>query len=210
MIVEEAAVVPPPTHRLAAGSYDKPLEEVTPGFLTVLFGDGWQRRAGCYARVPQNFRTPNGPGPLADRQRQSASPRVIVNRIWQEHFGRGLIANANDFGTQTAPPVHPELLDWLASEFMNPTHSARPWSLKALHRLILTSAAYRQAAEPQVVTGDRARGEELDPANRLYWHFDRRRLTAESIRDAFLSVAGVIEPTLYGPSVHPELPGDLQ
>ncbi len=205
MIVEEAAVVPPPTHRLAAGSYDKPLEEVAPGFLSVLFPTG-----GSDARVVAPGTQTSGRRTalarwLTDRA-NPLPPRVIVNRIWQEHFGRGLIANANDFGTQTVPPVHPELLDWLASEFMNPTLSARPWSLKTLHRLILTSAAYRQAAEPQVASGERARGDEVDPGNRLYWHFDRRRLTAESIRDAFLSVAGVIEPTLYGPSVHPELP----
>lgn len=215
MVVEEAAVVPPPTHRLATGSYDKPLEEVAPGFLSVLFPTGGSDAQIVSPRAQMSGRRTALARWLTDPANPLPS-RVIVNRIWQQHFGRGLVSNANDFGTQTAPPTHPELLDWLAAEFVNPTRAPstandarsapRPWSLKTLHRLILTSAAYRQEADPPLAGQEVSRGEEVDPANRLYWHFDRRRLTAESIRDSFLSIAGVIETKMYGPSVHPELP----
>jgi hypothetical protein len=156
------------------------------------------------------------------------TPRVIVNRIWQGHFGRGVVANANDFGTQTLPPTHPDLLDWLAAEFMAPSSasttdtnvtdpksefqnpkSAIPWSLKSIHRLLVTSTAYRQASDRQNAAGRRSQGDAIDPGNTLYWHFDRQRLTAESIRDALLSVAGLLDETVNGPSVYPELPPDF-
>jgi hypothetical protein len=215
MIVEELTDSPPATFRLAAGSYDKPVEEVSPGFLSALC------RSGTSDAVisPPHKHTSGRRSALALWLTDPANPlpaRVIVNRIWQQHFGRGLVANANDFGTQTPPPSHPELLDWLAAEFVHPQKSEirnrksemLPWSLKSLHRLILTSTAYRQAAdgaEPGVIR----RGSTIDSGNRLYWHFDRRRLTAESIRDSLLSVSGLLNTTLYGPSVYPELPPDF-
>jgi hypothetical protein len=123
----------------------------------------------------------------------------MVNRIWQGHFGRGLVENANDFGTQTPPPTHPELLDWLAGEFLR-----QGWSNKAMHRLIMTSDAYRQSAETD--DPSRARAELSDPENTRYWHYPRRRLSAECIRDSILAVAGELNPAMYGPGVRPELP----
>jgi hypothetical protein len=116
MIVGEMQAVPPPTHRLAAGSYDKPLEEVAPGFLSVLFPKG-----NSAAQVTAPTRQTSGRRTalarwLADPT-NALTPRVIVNRVWQGHFGKGLVENANDFGSQTAPPTHPELLDWLAWNF---------------------------------------------------------------------------------------------
>jgi hypothetical protein len=236
MIVEELEAVPPATHRLAAGSYDKPLEEVAPGFLSVVSGTG-----ECDARVVSPHPYTSGRRTALARwltdPANPLTPRVIVNRIWQRHFGRGLVANANDFGTQTPPPTHPELLDWLAAEFMAPSLAStvgtkvtdpksapseneqgrnpkseilpRPWGLKSLHRLLVTSTAYRQSTDRQHAAGAPTPGDVVDPGNVLYWHFDRQRLTAESVRDALLSVAGLVDTTVCGPSVYPELPPDF-
>jgi hypothetical protein len=108
--------------------------------------------------------------------------RVLVNRIWLHHFGKGLVKTPNDFGTRGIAPTHPELLDWLASEFVR-----SGWKVKDLHRTILLSATYRQSDEARP---DAAKS---DPSNDLYWRFDRRRLTAEEIRDSLLSVSGVLD-----------------
>ena len=111
------------------------------------------------------------------------TPRVIVNRIWQYHFGKGLVATSSNFGAQAAPPSHPELLDWLAREFMH-----HGWSLKALHRKIVLSSVYQleSTSQPQ-----QAR---LDEANRYYWRFDRQRMDAETLRDSILAVSGTLQP----------------
>ncbi len=121
--------------------------------------------------------------------------RVAANRIWQYHFGRGLCRSPNDFGRLGELPTHPELLDWLACEFV-----ARGGSLKAMHRLLLHSSTYRMAC---VVDPTSAA---IDPQNDHYWRFDRRRLEAEEVRDAMLQAAGTIDLRLGGPSVYPPLP----
>ncbi len=127
--------------------------------------------------------------------------RVIVNRIWQHHFGRGIVATPNDFGTRGAQPTHPELLDWLAKEFVEPTwHPAgqkagQPWQLKQIHRLIVLSATYRQASR------ETAEAHKLDPDNKLLSHMPRRRLEAEAIRDSVLTASGELNRTVGGPSV---------
>jgi hypothetical protein len=108
--------------------------------------------------------------------------RVIVNRVWLHHFGKGLVKTPNDFGTRGAAPTHPELLDWLAAEFI-----ASGWSIKALHRTILLSATYQQASGP------REGAMTVDAANDLYWRFDRRRLSAEEIRDSLLEAGGQLD-----------------
>lgn len=108
--------------------------------------------------------------------------RVIVNRIWLHHFGKGLVKTPNDFGTRGVAPSHPELLDWLASEFM-----ASGWSIKALHRTIMLSATYRQASFP------RSDASKVDANNDLYWRFDRRRLSAEELRDSLLTASGQLD-----------------
>lgn len=118
--------------------------------------------------------------------------RVIVNRVWQYHFGRGLAANSSDFGRLGGPPSHPELLDWLTNDFVR-----NGWSLKRLHRLIVTSAVYRQStAHPQY-----AELVNRDPENRWYWRGDTRRLDAEQIRDAMLAVTGQLSSLAGGPGV---------
>jgi hypothetical protein len=114
--------------------------------------------------------------------------RVIVNRIWQHHFGRGIVATPNDFGAQGDPPSHPELLDWLAVDLIH-----NGWHLKRLHKLIVTSAVYMQES-----TADEPRAK-LDRENTLLWHYPPRRLEAEAIRDTLLATAGLLDKTLYGP-----------
>jgi hypothetical protein len=116
--------------------------------------------------------------------------RVMVNRIWQMHFGRGIAATANDFGRMGARPTHPELLDWLAAEFV-----AGGWRMKPIHRAILLSSAYQQSS----IAGPLAT--KKDPQNKLWSRFERRRLDAEQIRDSMLAVAGALNPKRGGPSV---------
>ena len=118
--------------------------------------------------------------------------------IWQQHFGAGLVKTSEDFGAQGERPSHPELLDWLATEFMR-----SKWNIKHLHRLIVTSATYRQNS---VTT---PKHQETDPTNRLLARFPRQRLEAEAIRDAALSIGGLLKAQLGGPSVFPYQPSGL-
>jgi hypothetical protein len=118
--------------------------------------------------------------------------RVLVNRLWQHHFGKGLVTTPSDFGLRGSPPSHPELLDWLAAEFME-----SGWSIKHLHRLILLSATYRQAAGQ----GKDLPGARVDPENTLLWRMNSRRLELEPLRDALLAVAGRLDTRLGGPPV---------
>ena len=123
------------------------------------------------------------------------TPRVTVNRMWQRYFGIGIVETENDFGTQGTPPSHPALLDWLASEFME-----GGWSLKRVHRLIVTSATYRQASDHRAETTAR------DPRNRLLARQNRVRLEAEIVRDSGLAVSGLLASEIGGPSVFPPQP----
>ncbi len=120
--------------------------------------------------------------------------RVMVNRIWQHHFGQGLVDTPSDFGVRTPPPSHPELLDWLAAEFMQ-----QGWSIKHLHRLIVTSATYRQATggDADAAAMNDARSK-TDPENRLLWRQNRRRLDLEPMRDALFAVAGTLDEKRFG------------
>ena len=117
--------------------------------------------------------------------------RVIVNRIWQHHLGKGLVANSSDFGRLGEPPTHPELLDYLAQQFIEDGGK-----FKSLHRLIVTSETYQQSSYPE----NRAQGHAIDPENRLLWRFSPRRLDAEQIRDSILLVSGLLDTRLGGPS----------
>jgi hypothetical protein len=134
---------------------------------------------------------------LADwltRPTNPLTPRVMVNRIWQQHFGRGLVGTENDFGARGERPTHPELLDWLASRFIE-----SGWSIKQMHRLIMASAAYQQSSEYDDDAAER------DPEARLLWRFNRRRLSAEEIRDAMLLASGDLDPTMGGPHPFPPI-----
>jgi hypothetical protein len=141
---------------------------------------------------------------LADWIASPANPltaRVIVNRIWQHHFTDGLVTTPSDFGVNGARPTHPELLDWLAAELMS-----HGWSLKHIHRLIVTSATYRQASE---VDGRQlAAARPKDGGNRLLWRYPAHRLEAEPIRDAMLAVAGRLDLRMGGPGWSPFVPNE--
>ena len=165
-------------------------EEVRAGFFSALGG-------GDAPEPPPGAETTMRRKALAEWIASKDNPltaRVMVNRIWQYHFGRAIVATANDFGSRSTPPSHPELLEWLATEF-----GSRNWSIKDMHRLILNSATFRQAAAPSVKAG------EIDPENTLLSHFSRRRLEAEEIRDSILQASGVLNLKTGGRPVVPAL-----
>jgi hypothetical protein len=123
----------------------------------------------------------------------------MINRLWHWHFGQGIVRTPSDFGELSGGASHPELLDWLALKFIE-----NKWSIKAMHRLIVHSATYRQSSindEPNAI--------KLDPDNRLLWRFNRQRLDAEAIRDSVLMVSGRLNSEKYGLPIFPPLPGDL-
>ncbi len=181
------------THFLKRGDHEQKMGLATQGFLQVLMTapdreKHWQRPLPVGATTSHRRSalaawmtdTEQGAGHLLGR--------VIANRLWQHHFGRGIVSTPNDFGVQGARPTHPELLDWLATEVM-----ARGWKLKTMHKLIMTSAAYQQAS-----TFDAADAK-LDPENQLLWRFSPKRLEAEIVRDNLLAVSGKLDRTQFGP-----------
>lgn len=189
-----------PTRVLVRGDYRQPGEAVEPGFPSAIAGhtDSAVLETDRYRQFPTR-------GWRVTLAKWIASPdnpltaRVMVNRIWQQHFGRGIVGTPSDFGKNGERPTHPELLDWLAVRFVEDG-----WSVKAMHRLMLTSNTYRQSGENPTVEGSNK-----DPDNRLLWKFNRRRLEAEAIRDSILYVSGRLNPETSGPSVFPPLPDDL-
>jgi hypothetical protein len=179
------------THLLVRGQASRPGPEVAPGVPAVV--------AGSQPAFP-------APGPLASLRRLTLArwiaradnpltARVIVNRVWQGHFGYGLVRTPGDFGTAGEKPTHPELLDWLAGRFV-----ADGWSLKKLHRLIVTSDTYRTSKR------DRREYSAEDPEERLLWRVPYRRLEAEAVRDSMLAVCGRLNPRRGGPGVFPDMP----
>jgi len=172
------------THRLERGDFLKPAEAVergVPAFLNALHVEGAPTRLD-FARW------------LVARDSPTAA-RSFVNRVWQQYFGQGLVATSSDLGTQGEAPSHPELLDWLAVEFMD-----SGWDVKHLHRLIVSSATYKQVSR---VSRDAL---ERDPYNRLLARGARFRLEGETVRDVALTVSGLLNPAVGGPSVYPPAP----
>ncbi|MBY0522314.1 MAG: DUF1553 domain-containing protein [Gemmataceae bacterium] len=168
------------------GDFTRKGDAVTPGTPSVLHALKVPRSAGLNRLdLAKWIVDPNNP----------LTPRVAMNRYWQHYFGTGLVETENDFGTQGTPPSHPELLDWLATEFI-----AQKWSMKAMHRLIVTSATYRQSSK------HRADLLAVDARNRLLARQSRLRLDAEIVRDTALTSSGLLTPTIGGPSVFPPQP----
>jgi hypothetical protein len=206
--ITDVAAEAPRTYTLAVGVYNAPREEVQPGFLSLVDS----RPPRITPLRPIGSLVPLGEEltPLASTGRRSAlanwiaapdnplTARVIVNRLWQVHFGEGIVATPSDFGNAGSGSTHPELLDWLATELIR-----RGWSLKQMHRLLMTSSAYRQAAAFDPVAARR------DPDNHLLWRFRRRRLEGEVVRDAMLAVSGQLNAKMGGPSVFPALPAGV-
>jgi hypothetical protein len=180
---------PEPTHLLIRGDVSREGAVVTPA------------APSCVAGLPGDLGLP-ADAPEGERRRRLAEwitnarnplfSRVMVNRVWYYHFDAGLVENPNDFGFNGGRPSHPELLDWLAGEFVR-----TGWSVKKLHKLILTSQTYRQSAKFQTAAA------ENDAENRLLWRYSPRRLEGEAIRDAMLAVSGKLNPKMYGPSFRP-------
>ena len=189
---------PPATYVLGNGLHTNPGEEVQPGFLSILDS------APATIVPPRAGRSTGRRSALAKWLTDPANPlvaRVMVNRIWHHHFGRGIVATPSDFGMMGERPTHPQLLDWLAAEFVR-----SGWSVKHIHRLILRSNTYRQAARPAAASPAATRALKVDASNDLLWKFPARRLEGEIIRDAALSVAGLLNSAVGGPSVFPPLP----
>jgi hypothetical protein len=186
MTMEEMAQ-PRPTHLLKRGAYDARGELVEPGTPERIFP--------LPPEVPRNRL---GLARWLTDRRNPLTARVVVNRVWQTHFGRGLVATAENFGSQAQLPTHPELLDWLAAQFVD-----SGWNLKALHKLVVMSATYRQSsqADPGLIA--------RDPDNQLLARGPKHRLQAEQIRDHALAVSGLLVRTIGGPAVKPYQPAGL-
>lgn len=179
---------PGQAHLLIRGNWRQKGEQVGPGY-PALFSMGRdldpinrRRQLAEWIASPEN--------PL--------TARVAVNRIWQYHFGGGIVRTPSDFGATGDRPSHPELLDWLAVEFIS-----RGWSWKAMHRLILLSSTYRQSGAFNPAAAAK------DPENRLLWRFSPHRLEAESIRDSILAVSGKLNREMYGPGIYPRIDPDV-
>lgn len=173
---------PGQTFKLYRGEATQPREQVGPGAVSAI-GASLQLASD----MPEKERRVALAHWLGDR-RNPLPARVLVNRVWLHHFGEGIVSTPNDFGRNGAKPSHPELLNWLADEFMSDG-----WSIKRLQRLIVTSAAWRQASAPSTEAMKK------DAATRLLWRFPPRRLEAEAIRDSMLAVSGVLDLRMGGP-----------
>lgn len=199
LVVKEDVRQLKPTYVLIRGNPGAHGDEVSPGFPSVL--------SPPEAVVPQELlegaKTSGRRRELAKWICDPKNPltaRVMANRLWQFHFGRGIVRSSSDFGFQGTAPTHPELLNWLASRFVD-----GGWSLKTMHRLIMNSATYQQSSRSDETAYQK------DPNNDLFWRFDMRRLTAEEIRDSILSVTGLLNAKkMYGPSIYTDIPDEVK
>jgi Protein of unknown function (DUF1553)/Protein of unknown function (DUF1549)/Planctomycete cytochrome C len=196
-------VVPPQvpslaeTYVLAGGDLSQKGEKVEPGFLQAIVGNADP------ATIPFAGGSSGRRTALADWIASADNPltaRVIVNRLWQHHFGEGIVRTPSDFGINGERPSHPELLDWLATQFVD-----KKWSLKAMHRLMLTSNTYRQSAE----NPEYQKYADVDPKNQLLWRMNWLRLEGETVRDSVLAVSGQLQTSDGGPGVFINLPSDV-
>jgi hypothetical protein len=191
MCVSEVGTNAPDTYILTRGSPQGKADKVDPAFLSILGGE-----PPAIAPNPQANTTGRRLAFakwITDPTNRLTS-RVFVNRIWQHHFGRGIVRSPNNFGQLGEQPTHPELLDWLASNFVE-----QGWKIKPFHKLILTSKSYRQSslASPEALA--------KDANNDCFSRFDLRRLSAEELRDSILAVNGKLNLQMFGPSIYPTL-----
>ena len=199
LVVSEFGSKPKPTHVFYRGNphaETKPENQVEPAFPAVLNAPRPEIPTPAAGAKTTGRRTA-----LAKWIASSDNPltaRVMANRIWQHHFGRGIVRSPSNFGFAADPPTHPELLDWLAVELV-----ANGWRLKSLHKLILMSEAYRGAATCN------AEAFAKDPLNDAFWRFDMRRLAAEEIRDSIHVASGAFNPKMFGPGIYPEIPKEV-
>jgi hypothetical protein len=198
MTVADMGQEAPPTYVLAGGDWNKTRYEVQPGFPECLPAasvnlqcESARETTGRRAALARWLTRPDHP----------LTARVRVNRLWQHHFGRGIVATPSDFGSQGDPPTHVALLDWLAVDFVE-----HGWSEKYLHKLMVTSATYCQSTRMDRHDPAKVRADAVDRENKLFWHARRRRLEGEAIRDAALLLAGDLNSRMHGPSCRPELP----
>ncbi len=200
MAVSDSVSEVPAIHVLAQGDFHSPLAEVEPGFVSVLApgpatissaGEGSTGRRLALARWIVD---PDNPW----------TARVFVNRIWQLHFGTGIVATPNDFGYSGAPPTHPELLDWLAIEFVR-----SGWDVRHLHRIVLLSQTFRQSSQFATLQDDSSSAESAPADNSLLWRQNTRRLDAETLRDSLLKVSGLLKPVAGGKPRWPAVPDEL-
>ena len=185
----------PETYFLRRGDVNQKGDVAAPGFLPVLLREGedgtrWQPATSVDASTKSSSRRSRLAAWMTDAEHGAGhlAARVMVNRLWQHHFGRGLVATPNDFGSSGERPTHPELLDWLAQDLV-----ANGWQLKRLHKLVMTSGVYVQSAD-----FDEARAK-IDRENAYHWRRTPRRLEAEAVRDSMLAVSGLLDPAMYGP-----------
>ncbi|HEX4142373.1 MAG TPA: DUF1553 domain-containing protein [Pirellulales bacterium] len=194
--VTEAGPVPQETFVLERGNVHARGAKVEPAFPGILAKDQVEvapaspSAATCGRRLALARWIASPTNPL--------TARVMANRIWQHHFGRGIVRSPNNFGALGTPPTHPELLDWLAARLVD-----GGWRLKPLHRLIMLSSAYQMSSRVD------SRAAAVDPINDLFSHFDMRRLSAEELRDSVLAIAGQLNPQMYGPGIYPEISAEV-
>ena len=194
--IAEGARDPRPSYFLHRGSIDAKGSVMTAGVITVA-----SEAEHDFSPPPPDAKSSWRRRAFAEWLVSPANPltaRVMVNRLWQHHFGEGIVRTPSNFGKMGEAPSHPELLDWLAVEFVE-----RRWSLKAMHRLMLTSETYQMSSR------DVAPNTAVDPGNRLLWRMPRQRLEAETLRDLILATAGSLDRTMGGPNVFPYIDPDL-
>jgi mono/diheme cytochrome c family protein len=194
--IGEEGPEPAPSYFLHQGAPDAKGSVMQPGIITV----AWEREY-AFPKPPEGAKSSFRRRAFAEWLSSPENPltaRVMVNRIWQHHFGEGIVRTPSNFGKTGQPPSHPELLDYLANEFVR-----SGWSIKAMHRLMMTSRAYQMASD------DVAENTAADPSNHLFWRMPRQRLQAEILRDQMMAVAGTLDRTVGGPAVFPYIDPDL-
>tara|TARA_B100000676_G_scaffold312834_1_gene389216 strand:+ start:12752 stop:15352 length:2601 start_codon:yes stop_codon:yes gene_type:complete len=185
-VLTEPAGEPPVTYVFSRGNFDSPLDAVEPGELSVISGL-------ASMEIPHNAEQVNTTGrrtayaELLTSGNHPLVSRVMVNRVWAHHFGTGIVDTPGDFGFLGGRPTHPELLDWLADEFVQ-----SGWDIKQLHRIIMTSTAYQQTSNRN------AQGNQIDRQKRLLWSMPVRRLESEAVRDGILAVSGMLDEQMAG------------